>query len=249
MVAGACATPVGVRRASPREVHRELTSNVISTGELSPPTARLLRRLKLDEVFSEDPVRALAEIHAGLFPRYETFRLFALAELSFYQAEQEMTRRQEHYLAAAGPSRLVARFVKLPASLLTMGADVLTRSESTEVLRRFGRLPSSIDNMDPSSPFTRALTSIPIAEGVTPHSIIAVKDDERLEEAGDGVVEYQSAHIEGVPSELIVRSGHSVQSHPEAIEEVRRILLLHATEACRGGVLCAEAERHHGMGR
>jgi hypothetical protein len=45
-------------------------------------------------------------------------------------------------------------------------------------------------------------------------------------------VEYKSAHIEPVKSELIVKnSGHSAQDHPEAIEEVRRILLEHLRES------------------
>ena len=43
----------------------------------------------------------------------------------------------------------------------------------------------------------------------------------------DGVVTYASAHIEGVDSELVVRSPHSAQANPAAIEEVRRILHLH----------------------
>jgi hypothetical protein len=43
----------------------------------------------------------------------------------------------------------------------------------------------------------------------------------------DGVVAYESAHIDGVTSELVVRSGHSTQGHPETIEEVRRILREH----------------------
>ena len=39
----------------------------------------------------------------------------------------------------------------------------------------------------------------------------------------------------------MVRSGHSVQANPHAVEEVRRILLLHAEEACAGrGVGCPE---------
>jgi hypothetical protein len=38
---------------------------------------------------------------------------------------------------------------------------------------------------------------------------------------------------------LVVRSGHSLQQHPHTIEEVRRILLLHAAEACREGIVCA----------
>ena len=37
-----------------------------------------------------------------------------------------------------------------------------------------------------------------------------------------------------VESELVVRSGHSTQSNPHTVEEVRRILLLHAEEpSCR----------------
>jgi hypothetical protein len=43
----------------------------------------------------------------------------------------------------------------------------------------------------------------------------------------DGVVKYSSAHLAGVESELVVRSGHSCQGNPATIEEVRRILLEH----------------------
>ena len=63
---------------------------------------------------------------------------------------------------------------------------------------------------------------------VTAHSIIAVKNpDDPREKWVDGVVSYSSAHIDDVTSELVVHSGHSTQSDPETIEEVRRILLEH----------------------
>ena len=68
---------------------------------------------------------------------------------------------------------------------------------------------------------------MPIAPGVTAHSIIATKGGGSLGDAGDGVVSYRSAHVDEAVSELIVRSGHSVQGNPEAIEEIRRILLQH----------------------
>jgi hypothetical protein len=42
------------------------------------------------------------------------------------------------------------------------------------------------------------------------------------------VVNYASAHVEGVESEFIVRSGHSAQANPHVILEIRRILLEHA---------------------
>jgi hypothetical protein len=52
-----------------------------------------------------------------------------------------------------------------------------------------------------------------------------VKGDGPLAEESDGVVAYPSAHIDEAVSETVVRSGHSVQSQPKAIEEVRSILL------------------------
>ncbi len=59
------------------------------------------------------------------------------------------------------------------------------------------------------------------------HSIIAVKGDGDPKLGDDGVVAYTSAHLDGMESEFIVRSGHSSQGHPFTIEEVRRILLEH----------------------
>jgi hypothetical protein len=89
-------------------------------------------------------------------------------------------------------------------------------------------IPTALDNMDPSSPFLRTLASLPIAAGVQVNSIIAVKGNGPVEEGDDVVVAYTSAHVEGVESELVVRSGHSTQATAETIEEVRRILYEHA---------------------
>ena len=71
------------------------------------------------------------------------------------------------------------------------------------------------------------LQSIPVVPSVKVNSIIAVEGDGPPDQGDDGVVKYSAAHIEPVESELIVRSGHSVQGNPNAIEEVRRILRLH----------------------
>jgi len=89
-------------------------------------------------------------------------------------------------------------------------------------------VPSAVDNMSPRHHFIQALQEIPVAPSVTVNSIIAVAGDGPVEQGSDGVVEYSSAHIEPVQSELVVKSGHSVQGNPIAIEEVRRILRLHA---------------------
>jgi hypothetical protein len=85
--------------------------------------------------------------------------------------------------------------------------------------------------MDPAQPFIKTLAPIPVAEGITAHSIIAVQGDGPIQTGGDGVVKYESAHIEGVESEVVVRFGHSVQGQPKAVEEVRRILTEHLNDA------------------
>ena len=85
----------------------------------------------------------------------------------------------------------------------------------------------SVYGMTPGSPLVTALAPAPLAPGVTGHSIIAVKGDGPLDQETDGVVAYSSAHLEGMASELVVTSGHSVQQTPKAIEEVRRILREH----------------------
>ena len=43
----------------------------------------------------------------------------------------------------------------------------------------------------------------------------------------DGLVPYESAHLDGVASESLVSSGHLCQDHPAVIREVRRILAEH----------------------
>ena len=91
-------------------------------------------------------------------------------------------------------------------------------------------LPTSIDNMKSSNLFLKTLSSLPTAPGLYANSIIAVKGDGPAAEADDGFVTYQSAHIDGVESELVVRSRHSTQATPATIEEVRRILYLHLHE-------------------
>ena len=77
--------------------------------------------------------------------------------------------------------------------------------------------------------------SIPVADGITTHSIIPVLGEGSLSGGNDGIVEYDSAHIDGVASELVVRFGHSVQGHPQAIEEIRHILTDHLNESEGGG--------------
>jgi pimeloyl-ACP methyl ester carboxylesterase len=137
------------------------------------------------------------------------------------------TPHRGSYLTLTSVSEWIARLIKLPFSVMGVTADLVTRNRDAMVNPSV-RPVTSLDQMNPLSGYIQALAAIPIAPGVHAHSIIAVKGDGPVEDDGDGVVKYTSAHIEGVESELVVRSDHSVQWAPDAIEEVRRILLLHA---------------------
>ena len=136
-------------------------------------------------------------------------------------------------------TRRLPRLMKFPDEVLAVSTDLLQKNADKIRLATRTRLPTSIDNMTPENRFVQTLATIPVAPQVAAHSIIAVKGDGPVEEGTDGVVEYQSAHIEGVESEVVVNSGHSAQGNPHTVEEVRRILLVHAAKTCeRTGIAC-----------
>jgi pimeloyl-ACP methyl ester carboxylesterase len=100
LLVSSCATPVGVTKLDPRIVHRELTANVLSTGEPSGPAAIVLNRHDLHERYAKDPETALADLHQLVVSgRGGEDEIFALAELSFLHAEK--TGKRSYYLAAS----------------------------------------------------------------------------------------------------------------------------------------------------
>ncbi|HSF05922.1 MAG TPA: alpha/beta fold hydrolase [Methylomirabilota bacterium] len=120
----------------------------------------------------------------------------------------------------------VRRLVTLPVTLVQDFQDVL-RANPDALALEADDVPTAVDNMRPGHRFIRGLAESPIAPGVTAHSIIAVLGTGPVTGKTDGVVAYESAHLDGVASEKVVRSGHSTLAHPETILEVRRILLEH----------------------
>jgi pimeloyl-ACP methyl ester carboxylesterase len=123
---------------------------------------------------------------------------------------------------------LVRNIVSIPLDIITLNPEKVVRfTNQLKLPSVFRKVPTSIDGMSSENPILHALAKIPLAPGVTGHSIIAVLPGMEIKTGNDGVVEYQSAHLDGMASEFIVRSGHSCQGHPLVIEEVRRILMEH----------------------
>jgi len=137
------------------------------------------------------------------------------------------TPHRGSYMASNYFVKFGNKFLNLPGALAKSAVQI-AKLRGPSVLGTPFAIPTALDNMDASNPGLKALAATPIAPGVHAHSIIPVKGTRPVEDGNDGVVEYKSAHIDGVESELVVRSGHSTQATPETIEEVRRILYLHA---------------------
>ncbi len=147
------------------------------------------------------------------------------------------------FVAAKWVAQKIGGAVKLPRKVVT-GIGNVMKKEQTAMKFDPEKQVGAVFGMTPGHPGLEALAENPIDDRVTAHSIIAVKGSGPPEEGDDGVVKYKSAHIDGVASEVIVRSGHSTQSFPPTIEEVRRILLLHAEEWCGKEVNCETQIAH-----
>jgi pimeloyl-ACP methyl ester carboxylesterase len=160
-----------------------------------------------------------------------------LEELRHYLffEHQDYVRRVVFLATPHRGSDLSRKFVgQLAASLISEPDQIgnllgqLIKDNPNTFERRFRRLPSSIETLEPDSKILEALLHMPSDPRlVTFHSIIGSNRPVGVRETTDGVVPYHSAHLDGVASELVVPSDHSVQKSQDAIREVRRILLEH----------------------
>ena len=90
---------------------------------------------------------------------------------------------------------------------------------------------TSLDSLTKKSGVLRLIRETRMPDDVKHHNIVGVKRGTSQSDWTDGVVSYRSAHCEDVASEKIVRASHSeVHRHPDAVAEVRRILLEHLRE-------------------
>ena len=185
---------------------------------------RNVSKKPFEEVQMNDELRETAHQIAFVEPLPFVHRVVFIAtpHRGSYLASRDIVRR------------LLASFLSFPKRLTTMTAALATADPDAFTVADLNSV-TAIDNMSPGNRFVKTLAPMPMAPGVVAHSIIPVKHAP-IESGNDGVVEYSSAHIEGVESEkVILGSDHSTQGNPETIEEVRRILLEHAAAAPQCG--------------
>lgn len=132
--------------------------------------------------------------------------------------------------------RMISRLIKLPGNVASGLSGVMRTYLGKQKGKPFElRNYTGLDGLNPNDRVLQAVSEIPLKPDVPIHSIIGNRE-QATPGGTDGVVEYSSSHLDEVRSELVVHAGHSVQVHPMAIYEVRRILREHLREekVCRG---------------
>ena len=133
------------------------------------------------------------------------------------------------YLASFRIEALTPWIIHLPESVADLGGSLLELDlPQGKAKRALGRIPTSMDNMTPGNAFLETLAGIPLAPGITAHSIMGVKGDGIEPDANDGLVAYSSAHFPAAVSERVIpHCSHATETNPLSILEVRRILREH----------------------
>jgi pimeloyl-ACP methyl ester carboxylesterase len=185
-----------------------------------------------DAIWRTVSTNRLEDLNISDADREKLRRLVFLEPLPFVKRVVFIaTPHRGSYLAASFARGLAQRLVSLPRAVVSRREDVDKITSGSEMGNFFGgRIPTSLDGMSPKNPGLLAMAEIPVVPEIKAHSIIPVCGQGDFRTGRDGVVSYQSAHVDNVESEFIVRSVHSCQNEPATIEEVRRILRQHLTE-------------------
>jgi pimeloyl-ACP methyl ester carboxylesterase len=132
-------------------------------------------------------------------------------------------------------TRITRWLISLPAAMISRRQSMLSKNKqflNPEIDKDdfITVARSSVDNLRPDSPVLKGFIDTPISPSVTYNSIIAVEDAKTGPGSSDGLVRYESSHLDGAESEKLVPAGHVCLEHPQTIAEVRRILLLNLTK-------------------
>lgn len=164
----------------------------------------------------------------------------SIKDMAVYRANPDI--RRVIYLASPhrGSDLSIGTIGSLGRKLISFPSKLLTGIKSAQVegITAFGQKlinsrPDSIESLHPDSAVLTTILSQPVYKGVKIHSIIGNhKLTSPLKDSSDTVVPYWSAHLSDAVSEKVVNAKHTTITHdPEAIEELRRILYLHADES------------------
>jgi len=132
------------------------------------------------------------------------------------------------HMATKDIAGTLAKLAKLPTDVMRVNAELLDPQLNSHFKIPIGRKYTSRESLEPGAPMVAAMDISPYKKGVIYHSVMGDRGKGDTPNSSDGVVEYWSSRQDGAASELIVPTDHGSYKHPRAIEELRRILRLHA---------------------
>jgi pimeloyl-ACP methyl ester carboxylesterase len=131
-------------------------------------------------------------------------------------------------------SILASGMIDVPGNLVDATGELLSDEQTQFNKQAYNSTRKyrfrSIDNLSATSPFITMYNQVRVRDDVPYHSIIGVQNAKTGPGSSDGIVPYESSHIDFAVSECLVASDHAAPKHPDAINEVKRILLLHLKE-------------------
>jgi pimeloyl-ACP methyl ester carboxylesterase len=134
-------------------------------------------------------------------------------------------------IAQSWVGKIGSSMIKIPKSLIDFNVHLFRLMLNNPdvnrkmIIKKF----NGIDNLSPSGTALRLLNRLPLAD-IPYHSVIGNRKSGGIPGGSDGVVPYTSSHLDQAESEIVVKSDHSVQQNPLAIQEIKRILKLHLHE-------------------
>lgn len=149
-------------------------------------------------------------------------------------------------LANSATRWLAGKLIKLPKMAVSTSTRLILANPNYFRDTRLLTEANAVDSLAPDSPIFPVMLRAKKSPDIRYHNIIGVLNDPPMlagrNYMGDGVVEYDSAKMDDVQSELIVDATHtSLHMSGKAIFEVRRILLDHLEEVDSDDRLAWEA--------
>ncbi len=133
-------------------------------------------------------------------------------------------------LASRAAGRAASMLVRRPPEAEAIHRQIIEANPGLATPEFARRVPTTIDVLEPSSPFLAVMRAITPSCGVNTHSIIGDVHESLATGPGDCIVPVSSARERGVASEIFVPATHTkVHHHPIAVAELSRILEEHAS--------------------
>lgn len=121
--------------------------------------------------------------------------------------------------------------VWLPSKTMQLSRLVFEQNNEVHWWDRVLYPRTSLDSLTKKSAVLTLIRDTNVPPDVKHHNIVGVDRGKTDRDWSDGVVRYSSAHLEGVASEVVVPASHSeIHRHPQAIDEMRRILKEHLAD-------------------